>query len=116
MKTVLTCPEPRARAAATRVLCYWRDRVAEPLELLRKQVNDDNPRVRLEAIRALSFFDGKDASAASEVALESLAQPQDYYLEYTLTETNKTLDKRVGRRRRPRRGASARRCQVRSLS
>ncbi len=95
LKTVLTCPEPRARAAATRVLCYWRDRVAEPLELLRKQVGDDNARVRLEAIRALSFFDGKYASTASEIAVESLAQPQDYYLEYTLTETNKTLDKRV---------------------
>jgi glucose/arabinose dehydrogenase len=95
LKTVLTCPEPRARAAATRVLCYWRDRVDGPLELLRKQVNDDNARVRLEAVRALSFFDGKDASTASEVALESLAQPQDYYLEYTLNETNKTLDRRA---------------------
>ncbi len=95
LKTVLTCPEPRARAAATRVLCYWRDRVTEPLELLRKQVNDENARVRLEAIRALSFFEGKYASTASEIALESLAQPQDYYLEYTLTETNKTLDRRI---------------------
>ena len=52
LKTMLTCPEPRARAAATRVLCYWRDRVGEPLELLRKQVNDENARVRLEAVRA----------------------------------------------------------------
>ena len=34
LKQMLTCPEPRARAAATRVLCYWRDRVGEPLELL----------------------------------------------------------------------------------
>ena len=34
LKTMLTCPEPKARAAATRVLCYWRDRVDEPLELL----------------------------------------------------------------------------------
>ena len=25
---LLACPEPRARAAATRVLCYWRDRVS----------------------------------------------------------------------------------------
>ena len=97
LKTLLTCPEPKARAAATRVLCYWRDRVSEPLELLRKQVNDDNPRVRLEAVRALSFFDGKDAATAQEIALESLAQPQDYYLEYALDETNKTLDKRVGK-------------------
>ena len=60
LKQMLTCPEPQARAAATRVLCYWRDRVDEPLELLRKQVNDEHPRVRLEAIRALSFFDGDD--------------------------------------------------------
>jgi glucose/arabinose dehydrogenase len=97
LKTMLTCPEPKARAAATRVLCYWRDQVASPLELLRKQVNDENARVRLEAIRALSFFEGKDAATASEIALESLAFPQDYYLEYTLNETNKTLDRRVGR-------------------
>jgi glucose/arabinose dehydrogenase len=100
LKTMLTCPEPKARAAATRVLCYWRDQVASPLELLRKQVNDENARVRLEAIRALSFFEDKDAATASEIALESLAFPQDYYLEYTLNETNKTLDRRVGRETR----------------
>ena len=95
LKTLLTGPEPKARAAATRVLCYWRDRVENPIELLRKQVNDENARVRLEAIRALSFFDGKDIPLAQEVALEALAQPQDYYLEYTLNETNKTLDRRA---------------------
>jgi glucose/arabinose dehydrogenase len=95
LKTMLTCPEPKARAAATRVLCYWRDRVGEPLELLRKQVNDDNPRVRLEAVRALSFFTGKDAAKASEVALESVLLDQDDYLKYTLDETNKTLEKRI---------------------
>ena len=43
LKHLLTCPEPRARAAATRVLCYWRDRIGDPLELLRKQVNDEQP-------------------------------------------------------------------------
>ena len=95
LKTMLTCSEPKARAAATRVLCYTRDKVSNPLELLRKQVNDENARVRLEAVRALSFFDGKDALTAQEIGLESLAQPQDYYLEYTLNETNKTLDKRT---------------------
>ena len=95
LRTMLTCPEPRARAAATRVLCYWRDRVENPLELLRKQVNDDNPRVRLEAVRALSFFTGQDAAKASEVALESLLLDQDDYLKYTLDETTKTLEKRT---------------------
>lgn len=94
LQQLLTCPEPRARAAATRVLCYWRDRVPEPLELLRKQVNDEHPRVRLEAIRALSFFDGGQVAKAQEIAVESLVHPQDDYLEYTLNETTKTLDQR----------------------
>jgi HEAT repeat protein len=95
LKLMLTCPEPRARAAATRVLCYWRDRVADSLELLRKQVNDEHPRVRLEAVRALSFYDGADVPKAQEIALESLLQPQDAYLEYVLNETTKTLDQRA---------------------
>jgi glucose/arabinose dehydrogenase len=92
---VLRCPEPRARAAATRVVGYWRDRLEGALELLRKQVNDEHPRVRLEAIRALSFFDGDDASKAQEIALESLVHPQDDYIEYILAETTKTLDERA---------------------
>jgi len=95
LKLMLTCPEPRARAAATRVLCYWRDRFGDALDLLRTQVNDDHPRVRLEAIRALSFFDGSAAAKAQEIALESLLHPQDDYLEYTLNETTKTLDQRI---------------------
>lgn len=94
LKQLLASPEPRARAAATRVLCYWRDRVQEPLELLRQQVNDAHPRVRLEAIRALSFFDGRDASAALEVAVEALLYDQDDYLKYTLKETMDTLERR----------------------
>src|SRR5262249_17735098 len=94
LQKLLSCPEPRARAGATRVLGYWRDRVGDPLELLRKQVNDEHPRVRLQAIRALSFFDRKDAAKAQEIALESLVHSQDDYLEYTLNETTKTLDQR----------------------
>jgi hypothetical protein len=92
LKQVLRSHDYRARAAATRVLCYWRDRVAQPLELLRTQVNDEHPRVRLEAVRALSFFDNQ---AAIDVAVESLLHDQDDYLTYTLKETLSTLEKRV---------------------
>jgi glucose/arabinose dehydrogenase len=95
LKQMLTCPNPRARAAAQRVLCYWRDRVADPFGLLAAGIKDENPRVRLEVVRTLSFFDGKDATRAQEIAMESLLMPQDYYLDYTLTETNKTLDRRI---------------------
>src|SRR5690606_32424403 len=50
LKTVPRAPDFNARAAATRVLCYWRDRVDQPLELLRVQATDEHPRVRLEAV------------------------------------------------------------------
>ena len=90
LRQMLRSPDYHARAAATRVLCAWRDRVEKPLELLRAQVNDDNPRVRLEAVRACSYFQTGDAA---EIALQSLNKPQDYYLKYALDETMKTLDK-----------------------
>ncbi|HEV3002808.1 MAG TPA: HEAT repeat domain-containing protein, partial [Pirellulales bacterium] len=88
LKRLLHSPDYHARAAATRVLCYWRDRVADPLALLRVQADDAYPRVRLEAVRACSFFD--DARAA-EVALLALKHPMDYYLSYTLGETMRQL-------------------------
>jgi hypothetical protein len=69
--------------------------VAEPLELLRAQVNDENARVRLQAVWALSYFYGEEAVKASEIAVESLIYDQDAYLKHQLDETNKTLDRRV---------------------
>jgi putative heme-binding domain-containing protein len=105
LQRMLRSPDFRARAAATRVLCYWRDRVRNPLELLRVQINDSHPRVRLEAIRALSFFPvaqvgvpetkaQAEADAAIGVALELLNHPDDEYLRYTFNETLATLERR----------------------
>ncbi len=96
LKRVLASADFHARAAGTRVLCYWRDRVSAPLDLLKERVNDDNPRVRLEALRALSFFsDPKAAQAATEIAAESLIYPQDEALKYVFQETMNTLDRRA---------------------
>jgi hypothetical protein len=72
------------------VLCDWRDRVPDALALLKVQANDEHPRVRLEAVRACSYFTTYDAA---EVALESLNHPQDPFLEFTMNETMKTLEK-----------------------
>ena len=83
-------PEPLARAAATRVLCYWRDRVPDTLELLKALVGDPHPAVRLEAVRAASFF---TTPRAAEIALASLNHPQDRFLSYTLDQTMKTLER-----------------------
>jgi len=97
LKRMLRSPEPRARAAATRVLSYWRDRVRDPLALLEAQAKDERPRVRLEAVRACSFF---KTSRAAEVALAALDKEPNpdkpgYYIKYYLDETMKALDKYV---------------------
>ncbi|MCA9103412.1 MAG: HEAT repeat domain-containing protein, partial [Planctomycetales bacterium] len=89
LQRVLTSPNHYARAAATRVLCNQRDKVAEPLELLAKQVADPHPLVRLEAVRAGSFF--RDPQAA-EIVLTVLEQPMDQYLNFVLTETLRQLE------------------------
>ena len=89
---LLASPEPRARAAATRVLAFWRDRVSDVHGRLRRLVADEHPRVRLEAVRALSFFHDQEAI---NVALESLVMPQDDYLAYVFRETMQTLARRV---------------------
>jgi glucose/arabinose dehydrogenase len=90
LKQMLRSGDFHARAAATRLLCYWRDRVADPLALLKVQVADEHPRVRLEAVRACSFF---TTPQAAETALEVLNHPMDEFLQYTLDETMNTLDR-----------------------
>lgn len=90
LRRMLRSSEPRARAAAGRVLCYWRDRVPDSLALFKTLAEDSDPRVRLEAVRAASFYTEVEAV---NVALASLKQPSDYYLDYTLKETLRQLDK-----------------------
>ena len=91
LRRVLKSPEPRARAQAARVLCYQRDRVPEVLALLQTAASDEHARVRLEAVRAASFFRGKDVPGAFEVAYASLKRQGDYYLDYTYRETLRQL-------------------------
>jgi putative heme-binding domain-containing protein len=89
LKRVLDAPFIRARAAAARVLCYWRDRVPDALEIFKKLASDRNPRVRLEAVRAASFFPTADAI---EIVLRSTDQPSDIYLDFVRGETMRALD------------------------
>jgi hypothetical protein len=86
---MLKSPEPRAVAAAARVLCYWRDRVPDALQLFAQLADDPHPRIRLEAVRAASFF---NTVPAVDVALAILKHPTDYYLDYTLKETMRQLE------------------------
>jgi glucose/arabinose dehydrogenase/azurin len=85
---LLHSPQAEARAAAGRVLCYWRDRVPGAVGLFKVLADDPNPRVRLEAERGASFFRTADAADA---ALTALKHSTDYYLNYTLGETMRQL-------------------------
>ncbi len=89
LKKVLASPDHRARAAATRVLCYQREQISDALEILKGLAEDKHPRVRLEAVRAASFFTAPDAV---EVALIAAELPTDYYLDYCLKETRRQVD------------------------
>jgi azurin len=89
LKRMVKSPEPRARAAAARVLCYWRDRIPNPLETFAALAEDANPRVRLEAVRAASFYPN---AIAVDLPLKALNHPTDYYLDYTIQETLRQLE------------------------
>lgn len=81
LKKVLRIKTPEARAAATRVLADELQFFPDAVSLLRPQVNDESPRVRLEAIRALSFVPTMESV---EAVLDVVNHPTDYWLDYTL--------------------------------
>jgi putative heme-binding domain-containing protein len=107
LNRMLRSSEPRARAAATRVLCYWRDRVPGALELVRTQIQDPSPKVRLEAIRTLSFFSGAEADVAQAIAVEMYSHPDDEYLRFVFAESLATLERASGGGRVDRRNIAA---------
>lgn len=86
---LLEARDPRARAAATRVLRQMRERVPDALALLAERAADEHPRVRLEALVGASFF---DSAEAARVALRAGREPSDRFLEYALRESLRTLE------------------------
>ncbi|QDU82851.1 Cytochrome c [Polystyrenella longa] len=84
LTTVLNSSEPRARAAATRVLRYWLPEVPDALTWLDKLIQDEFPRVRLEALCALSYIDQPEAI---EIAAKVVDHPRDKYIDYTFKHT-----------------------------
>ena len=90
LKQLLTCDNHHARAAAVRVLSFWTDGVQESLKLLKERVADKHPRVRLEAVRALTFMEPSDEII--ETALGVLEGEVDDYLQYTLDEAMRVFE------------------------
>ncbi len=91
---MLASPDHRARRAAVRVLCAWRDRVPDALPLLKRLAADPSPQVRLQAVRAASFFTRPEAV---EIPLISTDYTSDKYLDYVRGETMRALEPYVKR-------------------
>lgn len=88
LKNLLAAKDHRARAAATRVLFYWRNQLPGALNMVTEMSGDTSARVRIEAVAALSYFKNDTALKA---AVAALRQPMDYYLMYAERETLKYL-------------------------
>ena len=80
---------PQVRAAAAHVLSDWQDKVGRSLELFAELVNDEHPRVRLEAVSGLAA--SRDPRAV-ELAMQALDHPVDRFIDYALWNTARTLE------------------------
>ncbi|MDA0836561.1 MAG: GDSL-type esterase/lipase family protein [Planctomycetota bacterium] len=89
LKTVMTCAEPRARAAATRVLRDWAGKVKSWEELLMLAAKDEEAVVRSEAAVAAAWFEGV---GAAEAVFEIASRPADPQLSHNIEITRKKLN------------------------
>ncbi|MEX2171577.1 MAG: PVC-type heme-binding CxxCH protein [Pirellulales bacterium] len=89
LEGVLQSKAFQARAAATHLAADEREYLRGAFEMLQAQVRDEHPRVRLEAVRGLSFFPTLESVDAALVALE---RPLDSWLRYTLEHTIGALE------------------------
>jgi putative heme-binding domain-containing protein len=86
---VLKAQTPNARAAAMHLVSDEADYLPNAPQLLAAGVRDENPRVRLEAIRGLSFF---PTLTSAKAALATLDLPLDPWIDYTLEHTLVALE------------------------
>ncbi|MEZ6039575.1 MAG: HEAT repeat domain-containing protein [Planctomycetaceae bacterium] len=124
LRQLLASPDGRIRAGAVRILSHWKYFMDDSHQWLAKLVTDSHPRVRLEAVRALSYCplddsqrqqamstDGTmeimshdadsrsmvrqfDQPANIELALKPLRQPKDEFLDYAMWLTTRELSDR----------------------
>jgi putative membrane-bound dehydrogenase-like protein len=89
LSAALNSDDYHCRGAATRIVCDMRHKIPNAMDLIQERIRDDHARVRLEAVRACSFF-GEEAIV---VALDVLEGDVDTYLQYTLDETMRHLER-----------------------
>ncbi len=86
---LLASKDHRVRAAAVRVASQWRGQLKNPMRAFRAAVQDEHPRVRLEAVRALSQMKSADSA---RIALLALDQPMDRFLDFGLWQAMRDLE------------------------
>ncbi len=87
LNSLLASSDYHVRAAAVRVLSQWKSRLDDEdayLKVLAKLVQDEHPRVRLEAIRALARSTRPEAA---DYAMKAMPTDRDRFLEYALWTT-----------------------------
>lgn len=87
---LLQSSDHRIRAAAVRTAVHWQKKLpaGDLLPIAAKACTDENPRVRLEGVRAAAVI--PDPRAA-EVALTALSRPLDRWLDFALWTTMRDL-------------------------
>ena len=83
----------RVRAYAARVVGEWAGQLPDVQPRLAKAVADSHPRVRLEAVVALSHVGGQ---ASLRTALGAVDRPSDKFLDYALRQTVRHLSPVAG--------------------
>ncbi|HEX7896972.1 MAG TPA: PVC-type heme-binding CxxCH protein [Planctomycetota bacterium] len=81
LERLLTAKDGRARAYATRVVSYWHDRLPNAAALLDRAIQDEHPRVRLEAVVACSYVPG-----TLDVLAKAVDRPMDAFLQYAFNQ------------------------------
>ncbi|AMV39818.1 PVC-type heme-binding CxxCH protein [Planctomyces sp. SH-PL62] len=84
----LASNDARVRAAAARIVPFWKGRVSDPDALLAPLATDENPRVRLESVRSLARMPSEKAAS---LAFQALDKPVDGFLDYALWLTARDL-------------------------
>jgi putative membrane-bound dehydrogenase-like protein len=87
---LLKAQDPRVRAYGARVAGMWADRLPNALDSLRKSVQDEHPRVRLESAIAASYAQN---AKAVEVVAAALDHPRDPFLDYAIRLSARALQR-----------------------
>lgn len=77
LQSLLNAEDGRVRAAAVRVLSHWKYAVPAGVDRLKDLVSDPHPRVRLEAVRALSYSPLEESEFQSAVLTAESSQAEE---------------------------------------